>query len=50
MYKKHEGNNKFFFFCKMELGSAKQRDSKRENEWQRRHACLIHVSIKIMDA
>jgi hypothetical protein len=39
-----------FFFYKMELGSAKQRDSKRENKWQRRYACLIHVSIKTMDA
>jgi hypothetical protein len=33
----------------MELGSAKQRDSKRENKWQRRYALLIHVSVKIMD-
>jgi len=36
-------------FCKMELGSAKQRDNKRENKWQRRYTCLIYVSIKIMD-
>jgi hypothetical protein len=38
------------FFCKMELGSAKQRDSKTENKWQRRYACLIYVTIKIIDA
>jgi hypothetical protein len=34
----------------MELGSAKQRDRKREKKWKRRYACLIQVSIKIMDA
>jgi hypothetical protein len=38
-----------FCFCKIKLGSAKQRDSKRENKRQRRYVFLIHVSITIMD-